>query len=129
MGIIPEGNSIFVLGEVKKMRGGVVTERTISTVLNRELTRAFDKEKDLNFLYADLFRSTPLSTLRERAAICIQQMDLGELDDILDTDPLKVLSQLMGINGELLPRLNIDPVKYIPPEHREKIKVLGQETR
>ncbi len=127
-GIMPEVNTL-VLGEVKKMRDGVVTKRMIPTFVNNELVKAFDKEKDLNFLYADSFRLTPLTTLKERAAICIQQMNLGELDDILDTDPYQVLSHLMGINGELLPRLNIDPIEYISPEHLEKIKRPDQETR
>ena len=121
IGSIPEGRTTYIVISSPKMRNGEIIKRTVPTVVNSERLKDFDREEDLTFLYGDPFRVTPPNTLRERAGICVQLINIGKLDDLLGTNPFTVLTQLMGISGELLPRLNIDPKEYIPPEIKKKI--------
>jgi len=74
----------------------------LSKVNNFEILKKMDTPQ-VRILYLDEFR--------ERCQILLEAVEKGELDDLFGTLPFEILHRIIGLYGELLPRLDIDPMK------------------
>ena len=94
-------------------RGGKPREGYITTPIqsnpfhldnkvNIKLLREYDSQ-DIRIVYLDEFK--------ERCETLFEAVKKGELDDLFSIPPFEILHTLNGRHGELLPMLNIDPMK------------------
>jgi hypothetical protein len=73
-----------------------------SKVNNFNILKKMDSPQ-VRILYLDEFR--------ERSQILLETVKKGELDDLFGIPPFEILHRIIGYYGELLPRLDIDPLK------------------
>ena len=69
---------------------------------NIEILRAYDRDEN---------RALFLDEFIERSQILFEAVEKGELDNLFGTPPFEILHRIVGRYGELLPDLNIDPMK------------------
>lgn len=68
-------------------------------------------------------RATHNLELQSRIAECINKLNFGSMDEILNMNVYQIAYQLMGLDGELLGKLSIDPHKGLTYKRFHEIEL------
>lgn len=99
----------------------IVSEKTYLSRFGGEIEVPTPVEVDLALLYkrgvqhwaltGKPMRATYFLELQSRIAECVTKINSGSIDNALNMNVYEIAYQLMGLDGELLGKLSIDPFK------------------